>query len=154
MASGNIVDGEAPRGGIGGDSLSALSRQANDDDTIKALVLRIDSGGGSAFASEIIRTELAAFKASERPIVVSMGSVAASGGYWIATPADQIWASASTITGSIGIFGLYPTFEDSFSKLGIGTDGVGTTQLPLGAHCHHWQNVHYNSLWKTAMTAS
>ncbi len=129
VASGNIVDGEAPRGGIGGDSLSALIRQANDDDTIKALVLRIDSGGGSAFASEIIRTELAAFKASERPIVVSMGSVAASGGYWIATPADQIWASASTITGSIGIFGLYPTFEDSFSKLGIGTDGVGTTQL-------------------------
>lgn len=129
VASGNITDGEAPRGGIGGDSLSALIRQASDDDAIKALVLRIDSGGGSAYASEIIRTELAAFKASGRPIVVSMGSVAASGGYWIATPADEIWASASTITGSIGIFGLYPTFENSFSKLGIGTDGVGTTEL-------------------------
>ncbi len=129
IASGNIVDGEAPRGVIGGESLSALIRQAVDDTTIKALVLRVDSGGGSAFASEMIRTELEAFKASGRPIVVSMGSVAASGGYWIATPADQIWASASTITGSIGIFGIYPTFESTFSKIGIGTDGVGTTAL-------------------------
>ena len=129
VASGNIVDGEAPRGTIGGDSLSTLIREARDDASIKALVLRVDSGGGSAFASEVIRTELEAFKGSGRPVIVSMGSVAASGGYWIATPADQIWASATTITGSIGIFGLYPTFEDSFMKLGIGTDGVGTTEL-------------------------
>ncbi len=129
VASGNIVDGEAPRGIIGGESLSELIRLAREDSAVKALVLRIDSGGGSAFASEVIRSELEAFKATGRPIVVSMGSVAASGGYWIATPADQIWASASTITGSIGIFGLYPTFETTFSKIGIGTDGVGTTEL-------------------------
>jgi protease-4 len=129
VAAGNIVDGEAPRGLIGGESLSRLIRQAREDDSIKALVLRIDSGGGSAFASEMIRTELEAFKGDDHPVVVSMGSVAASGGYWIAMPADQIWASPSTITGSIGIFGIYPTFEDSFAKLGIGTDGVGTTEL-------------------------
>ncbi|MES2624296.1 MAG: signal peptide peptidase SppA [Pseudomonadota bacterium] len=129
VASGNITDGEAPRGAIGGDTLSAIIRDARNNDDIKALVLRIDSGGGSAFASEIIRTELEAFKATGRPLVVSMGSVAASGGYWIATPADQIWASASTITGSIGIFGIYPTFENSLSKIGIYTDGVGTTEL-------------------------
>ncbi|MEY4641898.1 MAG: hypothetical protein RLZZ227_1892 [Pseudomonadota bacterium] len=129
IAAGTIVDGEAPRGAIGGESLSALVREAREDDKIKALVLRIDSGGGSAFASEMIRTELEAFKATGRPIVVSMGSVAASGGYWIATPADRILASASTITGSIGIFGIYPTFENTFAKLGIGTDGVATTGL-------------------------
>jgi protease-4 len=129
VASGTITDGEAPRGTIGGDTLSSIIRNARNDDNIKALVLRIDSGGGSAFASEIIRTELAAFKATGRPLVVSMGSVAASGGYWIATPADQIWASASTITGSIGIFGMYPTFENSLAKLGVYTDGVGTTEL-------------------------
>lgn len=129
VAAGTIVDGEAPRGAIGGESLSALVRQAREDDKVKALVLRIDSGGGSAFASEMIRTELEAFKATGRPIVVSMGSVAASGGYWISTPADRILASASTITGSIGIFGIYPTFENTFAKIGIGTDGVGTTEL-------------------------
>jgi protease-4 len=129
VASGTITDGEAPRGAIGGDTLSGIIRNARNDASIKALVLRIDSGGGSAFASEIIRSELEAFKATGRPLVVSMGSVAASGGYWIATPADQIWASASTITGSIGIFGIYPTFENSLSKLGVYTDGVGTTEL-------------------------
>ena len=129
VASGDIVEGEAPRGEIGGDTLSSIIRSATYDDSIKALVLRINSGGGSAFASEIIRAELAAFKDTGRPVVVSMGNVAASGGYWIATPADQIWASASTITGSIGIFGIYPTFENVFSKIGISTDGVGTTEL-------------------------
>lgn len=129
VASGTIVDGEAPRGAIGGDTLSGIIRNAREDDSIKGLVLRIDSGGGSAFASEIIRAELEAFKATGRPLVVSMGSVAASGGYWIATPANQIWASASTITGSIGIFGIYPTFENSLAKLGVYTDGVGTTEL-------------------------
>jgi protease-4 len=129
VASGTIVDGSVRRGAIGGDSLATLIRQATEDDAIEALVLRIDSGGGSAFASEVIRAELAAFRATGRPVVASMGSVAASGGYWIATPADQIWASPATITGSIGIFGIYPTFETTFEKLGIGTDGVGTTEL-------------------------
>jgi protease-4 len=129
VAQGTIVDGEAPLGQIGGDSMATLIREATHNDNIKALVLRIDSPGGSAFASEVIRAELEAFKATNRPIVVSMGSTAASGGYWIATPANQIWASPTTVTGSIGIFGVYPTFEESFTKLGIGTDGVGTTEL-------------------------
>lgn len=129
VAQGNIVDGEAPLGQIGGDSLAMLIREAITNDNIKALVLRIDSPGGSAFASEVIRAELEAFRSTNRPLVVSMGSTAASGGYWIATPANQIWASPTTVTGSIGIFGAYPTFEESFAKLGIGTDGVSTTEL-------------------------
>lgn len=129
VAQGTIVDGEAPLGQIGGDTLAALVRQAKDDDGIDALVLRIDSPGGSAFASEVIRAELEGFKQTGRPIVVSMGSTAASGGYWIATPANEIWANATTVTGSIGIFGVYPTFEETFAKLGIGTDGVSTTEL-------------------------
>jgi protease IV len=129
VASGTIYDGSRNAGEIGGDSLQDLIRRAREDDTIKALVLRIDSGGGSAFASEVIRSELEMLQDAGKPLVVSMGSVAASGGYWIATPADEIWASPSTITGSIGIFGLYPTFEDSFAKLGLNTDGLGTTDL-------------------------
>jgi protease IV len=129
VASGTIYDGSRNAGEIGGDSLQELIRRAREDDTIKALVLRIDSGGGSAFASEVIRSELEMLQDAGKPLVVSMGSVAASGGYWIATPADEIWASPSTITGSIGIFGLYPTFENSFDKLGLNTDGLGTTDL-------------------------
>jgi len=129
VASGTIYDGSRNAGEIGGDPLQELIRRAREDDTIKALVLRIDSGGGSAFASEVIRSELEMLQVAGKPLVVSMGSVAASGGYWIATPADEIWASPSTITGSIGIFGLYPTFEDSFDKLGLNTDGLGTTDL-------------------------
>jgi len=129
VASGQIYDGRRSPGEIGGDSLQDLIRQAREDDDIKALVLRVDSPGGSAFASEIIRSELARLKSAGKPLVVSMGSVAASGGYWIATAADQIWASESTITGSIGIYGLYPTFKQSFDKLGINTDGIGTTEL-------------------------
>ncbi|NBS26577.1 MAG: signal peptide peptidase SppA [Gammaproteobacteria bacterium] len=129
VARGNIYDGNRDAGEIGGDTLADIIRRARLDDQVKALVLRIDSGGGSAFASEIIRSELVELRNAGKPLVVSMGSVAASGGYWIATPADEIWASASTITGSIGIFGLYPTFEGAFEKLGLNTDGVGTTDL-------------------------
>ncbi len=129
VASGNIVDGEQPAGSIGSDSLARLIRDARDNDGIKALVLRVDSGGGSAFASEIIRQELEAVSAAGKPIVVSMGSVAASGGYWISAPADQIWATPSTITGSIGVFGLFPTFEKTLDNLGINVDGIGTTDL-------------------------
>lgn len=129
VASGEIQDGEAAPGSIGGDSLSSLIRAAREDASIKALVLRVDSPGGSVYASEVIREELAAFKQSGRPLVVSMGSVAASGGYWIATPADEIWASPATITGSIGIFGVLPTLESTFEKLGLHVDGVGTTDL-------------------------
>lgn len=129
VASGTIYDGSREAGEIGGDSLQELISRARRDDNIKALVLRIDSGGGSAFASEVIRGELEKLRNDGKPLVVSMGSVAASGGYWISTPANEIWASASTITGSIGIFGLYPTFEDSFELLGLNTDGIGTTEL-------------------------
>lgn len=129
VASGMIVDGYQQAGMIGGDSTAELIREARRDEDVQALVLRVDSGGGSAFASEIIRRELQLLQASGKPVVVSMGSVAASGGYWISAAADQIWALPTTITGSIGIFGMFPTFEKTLDKLGIHTDGVGTTKL-------------------------
>ncbi|GAB1256717.1 signal peptide peptidase SppA [Aurantivibrio plasticivorans] len=129
VASGTIYDGQQPPGSIGGDSLADLFRQARDDDSIKAVVLRIDSGGGSAFASEVIRNEIVATQAAGKPIVVSMGSVAASGGYWIAANADEIWATPTTITGSIGVFAIFPTLETSLEKIGVTTDGIGTTEL-------------------------
>lgn len=129
VASGNIVDGEQPAGTIGGDSLARLVRQARLDDSIKAVVLRIDSGGGSAFASEVIRGELEALQQAGKPLVVSMSSMAASGGYWIAAGADEIWASPATLTGSIGIFGAFPTAEKLLNEMGVHTDGVGTTAV-------------------------
>lgn len=133
VASGNIMDGEQPEGTIGGDSFVDLLRKVRDDQQIKALVIRIDSGGGSAFASEIIRSEIASLRTQlgdrRYPIYISMGSVAASGGYWMATAGDQIWAQPTTITGSIGVFGAFPTLENSLKKIGISTDGVGTTEL-------------------------
>ncbi len=129
IGSGEIVDGSGDGGVIASDSMIKLIRMARLDDDIKALVLRIDSPGGSAFASEQIYREINAFKATKRPVIVSMGDLAASGGYYIAAPADEIWASPATITGSIGIFGLFPTAPRTFEKLGIGVDGVGTTPL-------------------------
>ncbi len=132
VAEGTILNGDQPAGAIGGDSLAALIRNARTDNQIKAVVLRIDSGGGSVFASEVIRQELLALKKSGKPYVVSMGTVAASGGYWIAAEADEIWASETTITGSIGIFGVIPTFEDALDNLGIHHDGTGTTALASG----------------------
>lgn len=129
VASGPVVDGDAPPGQIGGVSTSRLIRKARLDDDVKALVVHIDSGGGSVLASDAIRSELDAFRASGRPYVASMGSVAASAGYWIAAPAERIFASANTITGSIGVVGMFPTFEDSLGKLGVYTDGVGTAPL-------------------------
>ncbi|MAY36207.1 MAG: signal peptide peptidase SppA [Spongiibacteraceae bacterium] len=131
VAQGVIADGEMVDG-IGGDSFSELVRRARDDDSIKSVVLRIDSGGGSAFASEQIRQELIALKQSGKPLVVSMGSAAASGGYWIAANADEIWATPATITGSIGIFGAFPTIQRSLEKIGVATDGVGTTAVAGG----------------------
>ena len=132
VAEGNILPGKQPTGFIGGDSLALLIEKARTDSTIKALILRINSGGGSAFASEIIRQSLLDFKKSNKPLVVSMGSVAASGGYWIAADADKIWAEKTTITGSIGIFGAIPTFEKSLGSLGVYSDGIGTTPLAAG----------------------
>jgi len=129
VAQGIILDGKQPTGRIGADSLADLIRQARQDDEIKAVVLRIDSPGGNALASDIIRRELEITRQSGKPVVVSMGSVAASGGYWIATAADQIWAAATTITGSIGIYSAFPTVEKSLAYLGIHNDGVGTTRL-------------------------
>ncbi len=132
VAEGNILPGKQPPGLIGGDSLAALIKKAREDKHIKAVVMRINSGGGSAFASEIIRQELLLLQKKGKPLVVSMGAVAASGGYWIAADADEIWASEATITGSIGIFGAIPTFEKTLSSLGISSDGIGTTPLAAG----------------------
>lgn len=132
VAEGNILPGKQPPGVIGGDSLAAHIRKARENTQVKAVVLRISSGGGSAFASEIIRQELLELKKQGKPLVVSMGAVAASGGYWIAANADEIWASETTITGSIGIFGAIPTFEKTLASVGIYNDGTGTTPLASG----------------------
>lgn len=129
VAAGNIMSGEQPAGTIGGDTLAELVHRAAGDDGIKALVVRVDSGGGSAFASEIIRREIELYRQTGKPLVVSMGSMAASGGYWISADADEIWATPTTLTGSIGIYGAFPTVERSLAKLGISTDGIGTTKL-------------------------
>ncbi len=128
VAEGEIAGGKQPAGKVGGDSTSALLRQARDDDDVKAVVLRVNSPGGEVFASEQIRREVAALKAAGKPVVVSMGDVAASGGYWISMNADRIYADPSTITGSIGIFGLFPTLDRTLGKLGVHTDGVATTK--------------------------
>lgn len=127
VASGTIMDGQQPRGTVGGDTVAGLLRQARNDDKVKAVVLRVDSPGGSAFASEVIRNEVQALKDAGKPIVVSMSSLAASGGYWISMSADKIIAQPTTLTGSIGIFSVITTFEKGFNKLGIYTDGVGTS---------------------------
>jgi len=130
LARGTILDGAQPSGKVGGDTTSALVRRAREDDSVKAIVLRVDSPGGSAFASELIRRELALARAAGKPVVVSMGSVAASGGYWISTASDEIWADATTITGSIGIFGMIPTFDKPLARyLGVHVEGTGTTWL-------------------------
>jgi protease-4 len=127
IAAGSILDGTQPPGTIGGDSTAALLKKALDDEAVKAVVLRVDSGGGSAFASEIIAEEVRKLQAAGKPVVASMGSVAASGGYWISMDADRIYATPTTITGSIGIVGMFPTFQRTLATVGIGSDGVGTT---------------------------
>ncbi len=127
VASGAIMDGQQPRGTVGGDTVASLLRQARNDKKVKAVVLRVDSPGGSAFASEVIRNEVEALKQAGKPVVISMSSLAASGGYWISMSADKIVAQPTTLTGSIGIFSVITTFEKGFSKLGIHTDGVGTS---------------------------
>ncbi len=129
VASGEILDGEHSPGIVGGDSLSKLLREARKDDDLAAIVLRIDSPGGSIMASEVIRREVAALRASGKPIVASMGTVAASGGYYIAMDADRIIAAPATITGSIGVFAVIPTFQRTLDKIGVTNDGFGTTRL-------------------------
>lgn len=129
VASGEILDGDQPPGTVGSDSAVRLLRQARYDDKIKAVVLRIDSPGGSMLASEVIRREIDALRESGKPVVASMSSLAASGGYYIAMDADEIWASPATLTGSIGVFSVFPTFERTLRKFGVTTDGIGTTPL-------------------------
>ncbi|MCW8335371.1 signal peptide peptidase SppA [Vibrio paucivorans] len=127
VASGAIMDGSQPRGTVGGDTTASLLRQARNDDKVKAVVLRVDSPGGSAFASEVIRNEIQALKEAGKPVVVSMSSLAASGGYWISMSADKIVAQPTTLTGSIGIFSVITTFEKGLNNIGVYTDGVGTS---------------------------
>jgi protease-4 len=129
VARGDIVYGEAAVGQIGSDALIKQIRQARKNKQIKALVLRLDSGGGSAFASELIRQELLLTQQAGKPVVISMGAMAASGAYWISADADTIFASPTTLTGSIGIFGALPTFENSLARIGVFNDGTGTTEL-------------------------
>ena len=129
VAEGEIIDGDAEPGTIGGETTSALLRRAREDDDIKAVVLRVNSPGGSVFPSELIRREVELIKAAGKPVVVSMGDLAASGGYWISMDADRIYADESTITGSIGIYGLFFNVPEAMAKVGLSTDGVGTTWL-------------------------
>ncbi|KAA2284642.1 signal peptide peptidase SppA [Arenimonas fontis] len=129
VAQGEITYGQQAPGTVGGDSTSDLLRQAREDENVKAVVLRVDSPGGAVYPSEQIRREVELTKAAGKPVVVSMGNVAASGGYWISMNADRIYADENTITGSIGIFGLWMSVPRVMDKLGINTDGVGTTPL-------------------------
>ena len=129
IASGSIIDGSSGPATIAGDDFVKLIRKAYRDESVKALVLRVDSGGGSAYASEVIADELEKFKQSGRPVVASMSSVAASGGYYISAPADKIFANPTTITGSIGVGGFIPTFERALDQIGIHEDGYSTVDL-------------------------
>jgi protease-4 len=126
VAQGTIIDGAEPAGVVAGDTFARLIREAREDDAVKAVLLRVDSPGGSAWASELIRRELQLTREAGKPVVASMSSVAASGGYWIAAGADEIWAAPATLTGSIGIFALFPEFTEPLKRLGIGVDGVAT----------------------------
>lgn len=146
IASGSIVEGNGDGGVIGGDAHAELVRRARLDDDVRAIVLRIDSGGGSAFASELIREELELARLEGKIVIASMGGVAASGGYWIATPAQEIWAEPTTITGSIGIFGFIPTFENSMAEIGVFEDGVALTETargpsPFGGVPESWDRI-------------
>ena len=129
VAEGEIVDGIAPAGAVGGRSTAELIRKARDDDKIKAVVLRVNSPGGSAFGSELVRRELELTRAAGKPVVVSMGDVAASGGYWMSMASDEVIADAASITGSIGVFAILPTGNKALDKLGVHTGGVTTTWL-------------------------
>ncbi|PCI60824.1 MAG: signal peptide peptidase SppA [Gammaproteobacteria bacterium] len=129
VAKGTILDGDQDPGTIGGNSTAKLLRKARMDKNVKAVVLRVDSPGGSSYASEIIRQEVELLKQSGKPVVASMGTYGASGGYWISAAADKIFAAPTTITGSIGIFGMMMTFDEALARLGIHSDGVGTTEF-------------------------
>lgn len=129
VAEGEISEGNAPPGAIGGMSTANLVRKAREDDQVKALVLRVDSPGGSAFGSELIRQELELTRKAGKPVVISMGNVAASGGYWVSMSSDEVIADAATITGSIGVFAIFPTAEKVMDKIGVHTAGTTTTWM-------------------------
>jgi protease-4 len=129
VAAGEILDGRQPPGTIGGESTADLLRQARFDNAVKAVVLRVDSPGGSMFASEQILREVQSLRKAGKPVVVSMSTYAASGGYYISAAANQIFASPTTLTGSIGVFSIIPTFQRTLDKLGVKVDGIGTTPL-------------------------
>lgn len=129
IAEGSIVDGDQPPGVIAAERLVREIRALRENEDVRAVVLRVNSGGGSAFASEIIKRELQLLQQAGKPLVVSMGAVAASGGYWISMTADEIWAQPTTVTGSIGVVAMFPTFERTLDRFGVNTDGVGTTPL-------------------------
>jgi protease-4 len=129
VAQGEIGDGQAPGGRVGGLSTSELIRKARQDDEVKAIVLRVNSPGGSAFGSELVRRELELARQGGKPVVVSMGDLAASGGYWISLAADEILADEATITGSIGVVGMLPSAKGALDKLGVHTGGTTTTWL-------------------------
>ncbi len=131
--SGTIVQDDPQGGNAGANQIVKLLREVRDDHEVKALVLRVDSPGGSAFASELIRAEVELTQLAGKPVVVSMSGLAASGGYWISSTADEIWADASTITGSIGVFGIVPTFERTLERVGVRADGVATAPIGSGA---------------------
>jgi len=150
--AGLIVDGKAGLGSAGGDTI-ANEIEDGLDKGVKALVVRIDSPGGSVLASERIRQALLDAKAQKVPVVVSMGSVAASGGYWVATPADYIYAEPSTITGSIGVFGVLPSFQGTLQKLGVGADGVKTTPLSGEPDLLKGPSPEVNQLLQTGVNA-
>ena len=133
VASGTIMDGQQPEGSIGGDTLAGIFGNLKDNDSVKAVVLRIDSGGGSAFASEIIRDSINSTQKMGIPVIVSMGSVAASGGYWIAAEADHVFAMSTSVTGSIGVWGVIPDLSNSLANLGIYSDGVTTSKSAFRA---------------------
>jgi len=150
IAKGTILDGDQPAGEIGGDTIAELIRQARNSEKVKAIVLRVDSPGGSSAASELIRTELAATQESGKPVVASMGGYAASGGYWISSTANKIFASETTVTGSIGVFSIFPTFERSLDYLGIHSDGIGTT--PLSGAMNNFEAI--NPIFRRTLQSS
>ena len=143
---GEIVDGEAPTGIAGGTTVAQHILDAASDSSTKAIVLRVDSPGGSVLASEEIRQALLAAKAKKLPIVVSMANVAASGGYWVSTPADRIFAEPETITGSIGVFGILPSFDQALAKIGVTADGIATTPLSGQPDVFGGVNDEFNAL--------
>ena len=151
VAEGEIVDGGAPAGTVGGTSTAELIRKARDDKSIKALVLRVNSPGGAVFGSELIRRELELTRAAGKPVVVSMGDVAASGGYWISMSSDEVMADPGTITGSIGVFALLPTADKALEKIGVHTAGVTTTWLAGAGDPRLPPNPRFNELVQTAI---